>query len=156
MLKMNKPTPARRALYCVALIFALTLSAFADEAGSVRATVDGFHEALSRGDGPAAMKLLAPDAVIMEGGGIETRAEYESHHLAADMEFAKAVPSTRSNVAVQINGDTAWLTSASRTEGTFKGKPVNSRGAELIVLAKTADGWRIRAIHWSSQRVTKP
>ena len=151
----NKPTLARRALQCVTLIFALTISAFADEADSVRATVDGFHEALSRGDGAAAMKLLAPDAVIMEGGGIETRAEYESHHLAADMEFAKSIPSTRSNVAVQINGDTAWLTSASRTEGTFKDKPVNSRGAELIVLAKTADGWRIRAIHWSSQRVTK-
>ena len=153
---MNKPKLARRALHCVALIFALTVSAFANEADGVRATVDGFHEALSRGDGPAAMKLLAPDAVIMEGGGIETRAEYESHHLAADMEFAKAIPSTRTNVAVQVNGDTAWLTSASRTEGTFKDKPVNSRGAELIVLAKTSDGWRIRAIHWSSQRVSKP
>ena len=153
---MNKPTIARRALHCVALIFVLTVSAFADEAASVRATVEGFHEALSRGDGPAAMKFLAADAVIMEGGAIETRAEYESHHLAADMEFAKAVPSTRSNVSVQINGDTAWLMSASRTEGTFKDKPVNSRGAELMVLAKTADGWKIRAIHWSSQRVSKP
>ena len=153
---MNNPTLAGRALFCIALVFALTVSASADEAASVRATVDGFHEALSRGDGAAAMKFLASDAVIMEGGGIETRAEYESHHLAADMEFAKAIPSTRSNVSVQINGDTAWLMSASRTEGTFKDKPVNSRGAELMVLAKTPDGWKIRAIHWSSQRVIKP
>ena len=153
---MSKPTFTSRTLQCVTVIFALTVSAFADESDSVRATVDGFHAALGRGDGPAAMKHLAPDAIIMEGGGIETRAEYESHHLAADMEFAKAIPSTRSNVAVQVNGDTAWLTSASRTEGTFKEKPVNSRGAELMVLAKTSEGWRIRAIHWSSQRVNKP
>ena len=156
LFKMNKTPLAGRALLYVVLIFAVTVSAFADEADSVRATVDGFHDALSRGDGPAAMKFLAPDAVIMEGGGIETRAEYESHHLAADMEFAKAIPSTRSNVSVQINGDTAWLMSASRSEGTFKDKPVNSRGAELMVLAKTPEGWKIRAIHWSSQRVSKP
>ena len=133
-----------------------TISAAADDSTDVTATVDAFHDALRRSDAAAAMQVLASDAIIMEGGGIETRAEYESHHLTADMEFAKAVPSTRSNVKVQVNGDTAWLTSASRTEGTFKDKPVNSRGAELMVLAKTADGWRIRAIHWSSQRVTKP
>lgn len=102
------------------------------------------------------MKFLAPDATILEGGAIETRAEYESHHLAADMAFAKAVPSTRSEVRVRIEGNTAWLTSASRTEGTFQERPINSRGAELVVLSKTAEGWQIRAIHWSSQKVTKP
>ena len=138
------------------MLSVFVVPAMAEDAQDVTATVAAFHDALGRGQGAAAMKLLAPDAVIIEGGAIETRAEYEGHHLAADMEFAKAIPSTRSNVAVQINGDTAWLTSASRTEGTFKDKPVNSRGAELMVLAKTADGWLIRAIHWSSQRVTKP
>jgi ketosteroid isomerase-like protein len=135
--------------------FALPVSGFADESQNVAATVDAFHNALRAGDGPAAMQLLASDAIILEGGAIETRAEYESHHLAADMEFAKAVPSTRSNVRVQIDGKTAWLTSASRTEGAFQERPINSRGAELIVLTKAAEGWRIRAIHWSSQRVTK-
>lgn len=128
----------------------------ADEPKDVTSTVEAYHEALQKGDGAAAMKLLAADAIILEGGGIETRAQYESHHLAADMEFAKAVPSTRSDVRVQLNGDTAWLTSASRTEGTFKERPISSRGAELMVLTKTPDGWRIRAIHWSSQKVTKP
>jgi ketosteroid isomerase-like protein len=153
---MKNATFAHRALHCAALVLILAVSAFADETDNVRATVDAFHAALSRGEGAAAMKALAPDAIILEGGGVETRAEYESHHLAADMAFAKALPSTRSNVRVQINGDTAWLTSASRTEGSFNEKPINSRGAELVVLTKSADGWRIRAIHWSSQKVTKP
>ena len=144
---------SRRTLYVATAVAVLTCSGVivaADETQNVVSTVEAFHSALQRGDGAAAMKLLAPDAVILEGGGIETRAEYESHHLAADMEFAKAVPSTRSNVRVQVNGDTSWLTSASRTEGTFKDRPISSRGAELMVLAKTSDGWRIRAIHWSS------
>ena len=141
----------------LALIISITgASAAEDMYTDVTAVVDAFHDALRRGDGAAAMKLLAPDAIILEGGGIETRAEYESHHLAADMEFAKIVPSTRSNVRVQTDGNTAWLSSASRTEGVFKERAINSRGAELMVLTKTPDGWRLRAIHWSSQKVAKP
>lgn len=156
---MKKINVLRRGLQFAvfaSVISAVSVGAAEEESKDVGATVDAFHEALRRGDGPAAMKLLAADAMILEGGGIETRAQYESHHLAADMEFAKAVPSARSDVRIQINGDTAWLTSASRTEGTFKERPINSRGAELMVLAKSSDGWRIRAIHWSSQKVTKP
>ena len=132
------------------------VSAPADDAQDVTATVNAFYDALGRGDGAAAMKLLAPDATIIEGGATQTRAEYESHHLGADMEFAKAVPSTRSDARVQVNGETAWLSSASRTEGSYKDRAINSRGAELMVLTKTPEGWRIRVIHWSSQKVTKP
>lgn len=155
---MKNSSLVRHAFRFAVFVLAIAVSGFsaaADESQSVASTVDAFHDALRRGDGPAAMKLLAPDAIILEGGAIETRAEYESHHLAADMAFAKAVPSTRSNVRVQIDGNTAWLTSASRTEGSFQEQPINSRGAELIVLSKTAEGWQIRAIHWSSQKVSK-
>lgn len=117
----------------------------------VKSTVAAFHDALRRGDGPAAMKLLAADAIILESGEMETRAEYESHHLAADMEFAKAIPGTRSKVRAQVEGRTAWLTSTSRVKGSFRERPIDSIGAELMVLTQTLEGWRIRAIHWSSQ-----
>ena len=155
---MQRLDRARYALHSavVAVVLGVSaVSAAADDAQDVTATVNAFHDALRRGDGAAAMKFLAQDAIIMEGGEIETRAEYEHHHLTADIEFSKEVESARSDVRVQVNGDTAWLTSASRTEGTFKDRPINSRGAELMVLTKTPDGWRIRAIHWSSQRATK-
>lgn len=125
------------------------------DAAPITAAMDRFYDALRLGDAKAVMGLLASDAIILEGGAIETRAEYESRHLDGDIAFAKAVPSTRSDVRVQIEGNTAWLTSASRTEGFFHERPINSRGAELIVLTKTADSWQIRAIHWSSQKVTK-
>lgn len=156
---MKNFTLLRRSIRLGVFVLAITVSGFsaaAHESKSVASTVDAFHNALRRGDGAAAMKLLAPDAIILEDGAIETRAEYESHHLSADMAFAKAVPSTRSNVRVQMDGNTAWLSSASRTEGSFQKRPINNRGAELIVLTKGAEGWRIRAIHWSSQKVTKP
>ncbi len=120
------------------------------------AAVEKFHDALARGDGQAAMNLLAPDAVILESGCAQSRAEYEREHLTEDIKFAQAVHSTRSDIHVDINGDTAWLTSQSKSEGTFLGKPVNCSGVELAVLTKTFDGWRIRAIHWSSHVMKKP
>jgi ketosteroid isomerase-like protein len=128
-------------------------TATADENANVASAVEAFHNALAHGDGKAAMKLLAPDAVILESGSAETRAEYESHHLPEDIQFAQAVHNNRSDVRVQIDGNTAWLTSRGVAEGTFEGKPVNSVGVELVVLTKTAGGWQIRAIHWSSHKM---
>ena len=121
----------------------------------IAAAVDGFHDALKKGDRAAVMALLAPDAQILEGGHAESREEYEKGHLASDIEFAQAVPSKRENIVTRQQGSTAWVTSSSRVAGSFKGRDVNSAGAELIVLSKTADGWRIRAIHWSSHAVKK-
>ena len=126
-----------------------------DENANVASAVEAFHTALAHGDAKAAMKLMAPDAVILESGSVETRAEYESHHLPEDIKFAQAVHSNRSDVRVKIDGDTAWLTSRSTTEGSFEGKPVNSVGVELVVLTKNSAGWLIRAIHWSSHKATK-
>ena len=119
-------------------------------------TVDDYHAALSSGDSARALALLAPDAVILESGGMETRAEYRSHHLAGDIAFAKAVKSERSPLVVRIAGNTAWTSSTSVTQGTFNGRAINSSGAESMVLTKGPDGWRIRAIHWSSRTRRPP
>lgn len=61
----------------------------------VVAVVDAFHEALVAGDSTAALALLSDDVVILEGGGVETKDEYRSGHLAGDMRFAAAVPAER-------------------------------------------------------------
>ena len=97
------------------------------------------------------MSLLAEDAVILESGGVETREEYRSHHLSSDIAFARAISSTRGAVRVTAQGDVAWATSASTTVGSYRDRAINSAGAELMVLSKSANGWRIRAIHWSSR-----
>ena len=117
---------------------------------AVVAVVDRYHRALSNGDSVTALSLLANDAMILESGDLETRDEYRSHHLPADVQFARAVPSERGPVRVAIRGDVAWAISTSRTQGDYRGRTIDSQGAELLVVTREQEGWKIRAIHWSS------
>lgn len=125
------------------------------DSANVEAAVGAFHAALHEGDVAAVERLLAPDAVILEGGHRESRAEYLSHHLHADIEFAQAVRSETLGVHSTVLGDVAWVSSTSKTSGTFKDTPVHLVGAELVVLSRTGDGWQIRAVHWSSRKVAR-
>lgn len=124
----------------------------ASDSAAVAAVVAKYHEALGAGDSTAALALLADDAIILETGGVETRAEYRSHHLPGDISFAKAIKSQRGAVRVRVVGDAAWATSTSTTQGEMNGRTINSAGAELMVLVRTPQGWKISAIHWSSRQ----
>jgi ketosteroid isomerase-like protein len=121
------------------------------DSAAVTQAVTDYHAALARGDSAAALALLAPDAVILESGGLESRDEYRAHHLPGDIGFARAVPSRRGPIRVTLAGDVAWAVSSSETTGTFRERAINSTGVELMVLSRTPEGWRIRAIHWSSR-----
>ena len=122
------------------------------DSAAVVAVVSKYHAALASGDSVGALALLADDAVILESGGVETRAEYRSHHLPGDITFARSIKSERGPVQVRIRGDVAWTTGTSTTQGELNGRTINSTGAELMVLVRTAQGWRISAIHWSSRQ----
>ena len=123
----------------------------AGDSAAVGELVDRYHRALSTGDTGTAMSLLGDDAVILESGESETREQYRTGHLGADIAFARAVPSEREPVRVVVSGDAAWASSASRAQGSYRGRRIDSQGAELMVLTRQRDGWRIRAIHWSSR-----
>jgi len=139
-----------------ALMLVLTCPARAQPAdadvAAVTAAVRSFHAALAAGDAKAAARLLAADAVVMEGGERESRKEYVEHHLLEDIKFVQAVPSRQGKIDVNISGDVAWTHSTSLTQGTYQGKPLNLAGAESMVLSRTPAGWVIRAIHWSSRK----
>jgi len=121
------------------------------DSADAAATVERFHAALAAGDSAGALALLTPDVVILESGGVETREDYRAHHLPADIAFARAVKGERAPLRVTVRGDAAWATGTSTTVGEYRGRPVNSSGAELVVLTRTPQGWRIAAIHWSSR-----
>ena len=129
----------------------VTIGVAESDSTAVAAVVERYHRALESGDSVGALALLTTDAVILESGGIETREEYRSHHLPADIAFARAVKSLRGPVRVVVRADVAWATSTSTVEGEFRGRPINSAGAELMVLTRTTEGWKINAIHWSSR-----
>jgi ketosteroid isomerase-like protein len=122
------------------------------DAAEIKATVERFHQALIHGDRAAALALLSPDALILENGESQTRAEYEREHLAEDIAFASATHTDWSPVIIKQVGDVAWTTATYKTTGTFHGRKIGSTGVELMVLTKDESGWRIRAIHWSSRK----
>lgn len=122
------------------------------DSGAIVRVLERFQAALHAGDSSAVLSLLAPDAVILEGGGIETLAEYRKQHLPADISHAKSTARDAGPVSVRIMGPVAWAWSTAETTGTSQGQTSRSVGAELVVLSRTTDGWRIQAIHWSSRR----
>jgi ketosteroid isomerase-like protein len=153
---MQSPTALIRSLFIVACclwvqIIPSSIQAAETDKAAVIQIVNSYHEALKAGDKKGAVRLLAPDAVILENGGVETREEYISHHLEGDIEFSQAVTTRRSAIQVTVLGDVAWTSSSSESQGTFHQRAVNASGAELMVLTKTANGWVIKAIHWSSR-----
>jgi hypothetical protein len=52
---------------------------------------------MGRGDSAAVLAFLAPDAVIIERGEVETLAEYRAHHLPAGIAFARSVRTRQSS-----------------------------------------------------------
>lgn len=135
----------------VATVQAAPLAAQSSDETAVIAVIDRYHAALAAADSATVESLLAPDAVVLESGGIETRAQYMQHHLPGDIAFAAAVPRERGEVHVMIHGDVAWATSSSTVRGEFRGRAINSASAELMVLRRVAGEWKIAAIHWSSR-----
>lgn len=119
--------------------------------GAVRETVAAFKEALRAADSATALALLHPDVRIYEGGVAETKEEYRSGHLGADMAFLGAVSSETTWDEVVNGGGMALYTSRYRARGEFRGREVDSHGTETIVLVPTDGGWKIRHIHWSSR-----
>jgi ketosteroid isomerase-like protein len=118
----------------------------------VTAVVESFYGAMKAGDKAAAMRVIAPDAVFLESGKLETRAEYEANHLPADIEFESQVTGKRGPWRVTFEGDTAWAIATTEYVGKFDGDPVDYVSAQLVVLTRNSGEWRIRSAHWSSRR----
>jgi ketosteroid isomerase-like protein len=148
---MFRPLPIVFVLAAAALVPPPARAQAHPDSTAVAAVVHRFHAAVAAVDSLGALALLAPDAVVLESGGVETLSEFRSHHLAADIAFARAIPAERSPLRVVVVGDAAWTSATSQVTGDYRGRAINSSGAELMVLARTPEGWRIRAIHWSSR-----
>lgn len=121
------------------------------------AVVDAFHLALRQDRKADALALLADDALIFESGGIEAgKSAYAAEHLGADVEFAAATKTLVERRWGGVQDSIAWLGSEGRTRGAFRGRSVDQRTTETIVLRRDGGIWRIVHIHWSSRKAPEP
>lgn len=146
-----------RSLVCAAAILMVVAPAAAQgganaaQEAAVMAVVHAFHSDLAAGDSTMAVTRLHPDVVIYESGHAETLTEYRQGHLAGDIAFASATQRQITDEAVDVRGDQALYTAESHTTGRWRDRTIDAHGTETMVLIRTADGWRIRHIHWSSR-----
>ncbi|MBL8270514.1 c-type cytochrome, partial [Steroidobacter sp.] len=120
------------------------------------AIVKAFHAGLASGSASQVEKLLDPNVLIMEGGNVErSRQEYASHHLNSDLKFMSSVTYKLERQSGDTVGDLAWVASESRLNGKSAPKPLELVSTESLVLRRTAAGWKIVHIHWSSRSVKK-
>ena len=117
----------------------------------VASVLESFYGAIKRGDATAAMSVIAPDAMFVESGKLETRAQYEMNHLPADIDFEKQVTGKRDPLRITFKDDAAWVIATTTYDGKFEGAPVQFVSAQLMVLSKDVGAWKIRSIHWSSR-----
>lgn len=119
---------------------------------AVLRTVEQFHSALSAGDAAAVVRLLDEGVLIMEGGNVErSREEYAAHHLKSDLKFMKSVKYTLERQTGDSVGDLAWVASEAVMTGDSQGRRLNLVSTESLVLKRSAAGWRIVHVHWSSR-----
>lgn len=123
--------------------------------GTPEAAVDAFTAALRSGDAAAVERLMAPDVIIAESGGVERSfAEYAGHHMPADMAFTAVVQFTLEQRDVIAEDNIATVISRSQVHGEFQGRTIHSRMMETMMLRRVDGEWRIGHIHWSSAPIT--
>ena len=133
---------------------AMSISAAnASTASDPKAALASFHGALVAGDKARVLELMAPDVAIYESGYVErSRAEYASHHLGGDMEFAKTSTRKVLRQGERIDLNMAVIWQETETTGTSRGKPIHVFGTETALLEKSDGVWRIVHVHWSSRK----
>lgn len=149
---LSRPARVAVALGLVSLAPSLGAQAARTDSAAAVATVTRFHDALTARDSVGAVSLLASDALILESGVIESRADYVGHHLAADMKAGQGAKRTRVVLRVTVLGDAAYVVTKTTAPATNADGSNGSEMAELMVLSKSTTGWAIRAVHWSSRR----
>src|SRR6056297_3263689 len=103
---------------------------------SVIKTLDAFHQAIIDNDSQTAQNLLSESVRILEGGNIETKDEYLSHHFHSDGKFLSAMKREVETRNVTIKGNTAWVSTQTHTWGTYSDRKLDLNSLELAVLKK--------------------
>ncbi len=147
VLAQSSPTPATQPLAVAA-----QSSPAADAAAQV---VDTFMTDIASGQFEAARQLMTPDAVVLANGQVlGDRDGYINGPAKGD---AAALRATTQRELLHRNAkagaDLGWVVSEKRLHSTIAGAqaPREIMVTETMLLARTAGGWKITHIHWSTR-----
>ncbi|WP_309604366.1 nuclear transport factor 2 family protein [Phenylobacterium sp.] len=131
--------------------------ALAGAAADAAGVVDAFHAALKAGDTGKAASLMAAGVLVFEAGGAETsKAAYAAEHLPADAAFEATALETILRRSGAAASDSAWIATEGRVQARAGEKVTDRLTTETMILARTAGGWRIVHVHWSSRANPPP
>jgi hypothetical protein len=121
-------------------------------AAAAVAVVDAFSAAIKSVRIDQAAQLLDPKVLVLESGGSErSRDQYLTEHATADAAFMQGAEQELRYRKARVVGDMAWVGTESFISHGPEGKRVTRLSTETMVLRKTAQGWKIVHIHWSSR-----
>ena len=116
------------------------------------AVVEAFSAAIKAVRIDQASALLDPKVLVLESGGSERgRDHYLAEHAQADADYMKDARQTLRYRQARVAGDIAWVGTESVVSHDKAGKSAFSLSTETMVLKKSAQGWKIVHIHWSSR-----
>lgn len=125
------------------------------DATAAEGVVNTFMADLASGQLDAARQLMTTDAIVMANGIVlGDRDGYFNGPAKGDIEALRNTQRELLHRSVKTGGDMGWVVSEKRVRhaGTDQG-PREIVVTETMLLAKTAGGWKISHIHWSTRAV---
>ncbi|MFY0685191.1 MAG: nuclear transport factor 2 family protein [Balneola sp.] len=144
----------RKLTYILLMLFISSITLVAQETNDkemIAKTLSDLQTAIINNDSEQAGKILHEDVTILEGGGVETKTQYLSHHFHSDGKFLSAINREGVSQEISVEGNMAWVTSKTKMTGTYSGREIDMSSLELAVLKKENNLWKIVALHWSSR-----
>lgn len=144
----------RKFTYTLLMLFISSIALVAQETNDkemIAKTLNDLETAIVENDSERAGEILHDDVTILEGGGMETKSEYLSHHFHSDGKFLSAMNREEVSQEISVEGNMAWVTSKTKMTGTYSGRDIDLSSLELAVLKKENGMWRVIALHWSSR-----
>ncbi|HAH49854.1 MAG TPA: nuclear transport factor 2 family protein [Balneola sp.] len=144
----------RKFTYTLLILFISSIALVAQETNDkemIAKTLSDLETAIVENDSKKAGEILHDDVTILEGGGMETKSEYLSHHFHSDGKFLSAMNREEVSQEISVEGNMAWVTSKTKMTGTYSGRDIDLSSLELAVLKKENGMWKVVALHWSSR-----
>ena len=144
----------RKFTYTLLILFISSIALVVQETNDkemIAKTLSDLETAIVENDSKKAGEILHDDVTILEGGGMETKSQYLSHHFHSDGKFLSAMNREEVSQEISVEGNMAWVTSKTKMTGTYSGREIDLSSLELAVLKKENGMWKVIALHWSSR-----